>query len=148
MDHFFWYLLIIGCFLFFVGLDFAPPSNSCLFLIDLCELFKYYDYNNTLSVLCVANIFSWSLACLRCFSLIRSSLHFYFVLVFVGQSCQSFPQWLLDFGSCLINPSWPSPQMNMKRFLTLKMSYSFGSYKPVCQKFRYSYILGIYLFEK
>lgn len=42
---------------FFPGLDFAPLSDSCLFLIDLYELFKYYDYH-ALSLMCVANIFS------------------------------------------------------------------------------------------
>lgn len=93
---------ICGSFVFFfLGVYLALPSVICPFLIGLCERFEHYDCNS-LSVLCVANIFSCSLAgvlTLWCFSLISSALCFGFVLFLSVRPVRQFLAgfWVLCF---------------------------------------------------
>ena len=93
--------LVFFFFFFFLGVDLALPSVICPFLIGLCERFEHYDCNS-LSVLCVANIFSCSLAgilTLWCFSLISSALCFGFALFLSVRPVRQFLDgfWVLCF---------------------------------------------------
>ena len=94
-------VLMDHCCCCFSG-TFAPTSAICLFLIDLCEHFTYYDYN-CYSVLGAANIFFWSLACILTLfmvSLIRSGLSFFFCFCFCRSNLSVTS--LMMFRSCVL----------------------------------------------
>lgn len=104
----FQYLLVIS---FFLGLDFAPLSVSCLFLIDWCEPFKYCDYN-VLSIIGMANIFSWSLTCVLALFMVPFVNQKWFEFLFCFCSSDLSIISSMVFGFCvLFNELFMTPQL-------------------------------------